>query len=60
MITDTVDITSYYISLPSGGAASVIMQATAGELFVTGALILLLFVQLWPAIVRLAASNAKR
>ncbi len=60
IITDTIEIASYYIELPSGGVARVDMVATAGELFITGVLLLLLFVFIWQAVERLANFNSKR
>lgn len=55
-----VVISQQLISLPSGGLARVDMTATAGELFVSGVLIMLVFIGIWQAVERLANFNSKR
>jgi len=48
------------VELPSGNLAAVQMSATAGELFISGVLLVVLFVLLWPAIGKIAEMNSKR
>lgn len=58
--TATLTYTAVYLDLPSGGVARVDMTATAGELFISGLLLLIFFVFIWQAIERLSNFNAKR
>jgi hypothetical protein len=51
---------SEQIDLPSGNVARVQMTATAGELFVAGVLVLVVFILLWPAIGAIAQINSRR
>jgi hypothetical protein len=51
---------SEQIDLPSGNVARVQMSATAGELFVAGVLVLVVFILLWPAIGAIAQMNSRR
>jgi hypothetical protein len=48
------------VEMPSGNVAAVDMRATAGELFISGVLLVVLFVLLWPAIGKIAEMNSKR
>jgi hypothetical protein len=56
-------VTSAYVEvipLPSGNVAHVQMTATAGELFIAGVLLLVVFILLWPAIGAIAQMNSRR